>query len=274
MNLHTTPSLLELECAMVKLGTTSFGPFDLHIQPGERVAILGPSGAGKSTLLRLMTGELDCAPGRVALDGKPLRSWPMAELARRRAVLPQAGEVAFGLQTDLVIGLGRVARMLDPRLDRIVRESAELARAGHLRGRTFDTLSGGERARVQLARIFAQLWDTEGGLVLVDEPLAALDPGLQFELLESLDSYAAERGHAVIAILHDINHALLAFDRLLLVAEGRLTGDLPAGRCALPALEKLYGIGLSRAVNETGDLIVTPCRTRPRAPAALQRKPA
>lgn len=261
--------LLALDGACVALGPCRFGPFSFRVAAGERIAVLGPSGAGKSTLLRLMAGELAPAAGALALDGRALAGWPLAELARRRAVLPQSGSVAFGLRCDLVIALGRVARAYDPQLGRIVREAARLARAGHLLERRSDTLSGGEQARVQLARVFAQLWDVHEGLLLVDEPLAALDPGLQFELLDGLERYARERGHAVIAVLHDLNHAMLGFDRLLLVRDGRLAGDLPAGAGALPALEALYGIGLCGTVDAQGDLVVTPMWRRPAPGAGL-----
>ena len=253
--------LLELSFATTQLGQQYFGPFNVRVAPGERVAILGPSGAGKSTLLKLMARELRPLAGTVAFAGRPLAQWPLAELALRRAVLPQASHVAFGLPSDLVIGLGRVARLADPQLERIVRDAAALAHATHLLGRRLDTLSGGEQARVQLARIFAQLWDVEGGLVLVDEPLAALDPGLQLDLLDGLAQFSAARGHAVIAILHDINHALLGFERLLLVRSGQLVADIASDAEAVPALAALYGIALTMAINSDGDVCVIPARS-------------
>ena len=252
--------LLELTFATVRLGQQYFGPFNFAIEAGERVAILGPSGAGKTTLLKLLAGELRPHAGRVASGGRPLERWPLAELALRRAVLAQSSNVAFGLQADLVIGLGRVARLVDPQLEPIVKQAAALAHASHLLGRRMDTMSGGEQARVQLARIFAQLWDVEGALLLVDEPLAALDPGLQFELLDSMASFCRARGHAVIAILHDINHALPAFDRLLLVRSGQLVADIASDAGAVPALAALYGIALTTATSSEGDVCVIPAR--------------
>ena len=262
MLMQTKPSaaLLVLEAAAATLGAHRSGPFSAEVRAGERIAILGPSGAGKSTLLSLKAGERAAARGRVQFMGRALSTWSLQERAHHRAVLPQSSEVAFGLPVELVIGLGRVARAHDPQLAPIVAIAANLARAAHLLGRRFDTLSGGERARVQMARVFAQLWDVEDGLVLVDEPLSALDPGLQFDLLDSLDTYAAQRGHAVVAILHDINHAMLGFDRLWLVSEGKLVGDLACSACALPALETLYGIALSCMTNAQGDLVITPQR--------------
>lgn len=259
--------LLELSFATTQLGQQYFGPFNVRVAPGERIAILGPSGAGKSTLLKLMARELQPQAGQVAFAGRPLAQWPLAELALRRAVLPQGSNVAFGLLSDLVIGLGRVARLVDPQLERMVQEAAALAHAAHLLGRRLDTLSGGEQARVQLARIFAQMWDVEDGLILVDEPLAALDPGLQFELLDSLQRFCAARGHAVVAILHDINHALLGFERLLLVRSGQLVGDIASDAGAVPALASLYGIALTMATSSDGDMCVIPARSAVRRAA-------
>lgn len=266
MNTAAPDAILQLDVAGLNLGPHAFGPFCLHVKAGERIAILGPSGAGKSTLLKLMSREWRPASGQVWFKGRALSDWRVQDLSRQRAVLPQSSEVAFGLLTDLVIGLGRVARVHDPMLPRIVEQAAALAQAAHLRGRRFDTLSGGEQARVQLARVFAQLWDAQDGLILVDEPLAALDPGLQFDLLDGLDRYAAQRNHAVIAILHDINHAMLGFDRLLLVKGGRLVDDLACSAAAVPALEALYGIALSCVSNSQGDLVITPLRKSERRP--------
>ena len=259
--------LLELSFATTQLGQQYFGPFNVRVAPGERIAILGPSGAGKSTLLKLMARELQPQAGQVAFAGRPLVQWPLADLARRRAVLPQASSVAFGLQCALVIGLGRVARLVDPQLEQIVQDAAALAHAAHLLGRRLDTLSGGEQARVQLARLFAQMWDVQDGLILVDEPLAALDPGLQFDLLDSLQQFCAARGHAVVAILHDINHALLDFDRLLLVRSGQLVADIASDAGAVPALAALYGIALTMATNSDGDVCVIPARSAVRRAA-------
>lgn len=250
--------LLTLEAATLQLGTRNFGPFTLGVRPGERIAILGPSGAGKSTLLKLMARDQPPAHGRVLFDQRALASWPLSELSLRRAVLPQASEVAFDLLTDLVIGLGRVTRRHDPQLQHIIQAAAAQARAEHLLGRRFTTLSGGEQARVQLARVFAQMWDVQAGLILVDEPLAALDPGLQFELLDSLDTFAAQRDHALIAILHDINHAMQGFDRLLLVKDGKLQSDMSSTPAAIPALESLYGIRLCCLAGPHGHLFVAP----------------
>lgn len=256
--LHATSGLLALDRVTVMLGKREFGPFTLSIRPGEQMAILGPSGAGKSTLLKLLARELAPAAGQAHFDQRLLADWSLAELSRRRAILPQSHEVAFGLPVDLVIGLGRVARAHDPHLNSIVEQAATHACAAHLLERRFDTLSGGEKARVQMARVFAQLWDVEQGLLLVDEPLAALDPGLQFELMDAIYSFASTRGHAILAILHDINQALQGFERLIFIKQGTLVGDYQTPYVTIPLLEALYEVHLSCATTEEGEMIVAP----------------
>jgi iron complex transport system ATP-binding protein len=233
-----------LQNLQITLGENAFGPFSFTIAPGERIAILGPSGAGKTTLLKLMSGELRPHSGAYALKGAAIETWPLRSLSRARAVLPQSSQVAFGLMAHLVIGLGRIAIVGDIKRDAIIRHAAHLSSCAHLLHRSFNTLSGGERARVHLARVFAQLWDEQNSLILVDEPLASLDPGLQIELLESMKRYADARNHAIVAILHDINQAMHHFDRLILVKEGNVIGDHVSGVGAVSDLVALYQIQL------------------------------
>ncbi len=253
-----THPLLQVEAAVVQWpGHHPLGPFNLAVQAGERIAILGPSGAGKSTLLKLMAGQQGLHTGTVRLDGQPLAAHRAAALARRRAVLPQAHGVAFGMPVTLVVSLGRIAREPDPTQPAVVAQALAAAQATHLAGRRFDTLSGGEQARVQLARVFAQLWDAHSALLLVDEPLAALDPGLQWELMTALQRFARERRHALVAVLHDINQALAGFDRLWLLQQGRFMADLPPEARSVPALERLYGMTL-RCITDGGSLAVLP----------------
>lgn len=248
--------LLSLASASAMLGGQRLGPFQLAVASGERIAVLGPSGAGKSTLLRIMSGDLPVAGGQVHLAGVAMKDWSVPALARRRAVLPQSHAVAFPLPVDLIAGLGRITVDPDPARQRIVRLAMQLARAHGLSGRVFQTLSGGEQARVHLARVMAQLWDVEDGLILVDEPVAALDPGLQFSVLAALSEFAAERGHAVVAVLHDLNQAFACFDRLWMVSEGRVIHDVAADGAALPLLERLFGVHLECLVSAEAPLAV------------------
>ena len=250
-------ALLSLQDVRVALGDAAIGPLTLRVDPGERIAILGPSGAGKSTLLRLIARELRPTSGALNFDGQALTDWSPAALARRRAVLPQQHGVAFGLPVELVVALGRVARQDDGRQGAIVREAQVQAQADHLHGRRFDTLSGGEQARVQLARVFAQAWDARDGLLLVDEPVAALDPGLSVSLMAAMSDFATQRGHALVAVLHDLNLAMNHFDRLWLMKAGRLLADCDALPSTLPLLEQLYDTRL-RLLRDAHGLAILP----------------
>lgn len=253
-------SFVRLDEATIHVGSNQFGPFNLTINHGESIAILGPSGAGKSTLLKMMAKEHAPSSGDIFFLEKNLKLWPIADLSLHRAVLPQSFEIAFDFPVELIISLGRVSHKHDPQQQSIIQQSAKLAQCEHLLHRRFDTLSGGEKARVQLARIFAQLWDTKDGLLLVDEPIAALDPGLQADLLDGLNAYTSQRNHTLVTVLHDINHALMHFNRLLLIKEGQLLGDFAADLSVIPALEKLYGIQLETLKAPSGDFLVKPVR--------------
>jgi iron complex transport system ATP-binding protein len=210
---------------------------------------------------------LDLSPlkGEVLFKGDAHQGWSTAELSHHRAVMPQSCHVAFGLEVKLVVALGRVARRPDPFVSEIVFEAARLAHADHLLSRRCDTLSGGESARVHLARVFAQLWDVRDGLILVDEPLAALDLGLQEDILQALDTFATDRQHAIVAVLHDLNHALRAFDRLLLIKNGQPFADVVSNSQAVPLFEALYGLPLERLRTADHALVVSPLSKRRRA---------
>jgi iron complex transport system ATP-binding protein len=235
--------LMSLSGASIKARQSSLGPFSLKIRKNESIAILGPSGAGKSSLLQIMTGLHDHT-GQIEFLSKPMKRWGVQELACKRAFLPQHHEIAFNLSGEMIISLGRVARGHDPQLLEIIQESAKVARAEHLLRRAYPRLSGGEKARVHLARIFAQLWDQQNGILLIDEPLAALDPGLQIELLTSIMSFCQNRSHALVAVLHDIQQAIEYFDRLLLIKDGQFTADLPTYPVPKCELELLYEMSL------------------------------
>ena len=102
----------------------------------------------------------------------------------------------------------------------------------------------------------------EDALLLVDEPLAALDPGLQFQLLDAILHFSMQRNIGVVAILHDVNHALQEFERIWMVKEGCITGDYSSSALLLPKLEHLYDIQFSSAVTSNGMQMLFPMRNR------------
>jgi iron complex transport system ATP-binding protein len=187
----------------------------LRAERGQVVALLGKNGAGKSTLLACLSGDLAPASGAVQLDGVTLASLHRRELARRRAVLPQHSPLVAPLRViDLV-------RLATDDADRVEAVLAEVGLA-ELASRVYPTLSGGEKARAQLARVLAQL-DGPGWLLL-DEPLASLDPREQVRVGDILRARAAA-GCGVMVVLHDLNAAAELADRVVLMRDGRIVGE-------------------------------------------------
>jgi iron complex transport system ATP-binding protein len=196
---------------------------DLQVRAGEVVALVGPNGAGKSTLLNVIAGDVGCLRGAVIVDGQPLRSWSPVELALRRAVLPQQVTVSFPFTVADVVRMGRSPWAGTPHEDRdeeIVAQTLVLAEVAAFAERQFLSLSGGERARVALARVLAQ--DTR--LLLLDEPTAALDIRHQELVLRLLRGRAAS-GHGAVVVLHDLALAAAHAHRVVVMAGGRVVAD-------------------------------------------------
>lgn len=254
--------MLRMHEVIKQFGQRKFGPFTLQIANAETIAILGPNGVGKSTLLKLLAGAYQPSSGLVRFNGLALGSWAADMLSQHRAVLSQSQNLAFALKTELVISLGRVSTHQDADCLHVVESAAALLGVTHLLKQSVDTLSGGELARVQLARVCAQLWDVEDGFILMDEPIAAVDPGKQDLILETLLSFALARRHAVIAVLHDLNHALRYFQRLMLIHTDGQLEFVQSGPEAKHALERLYDVRLSCLQDEQGDWVMTPLRKK------------
>nr|WP_280251572.1 heme ABC transporter ATP-binding protein [Nocardia abscessus] len=198
---------------------------DFEAVAGQVVALVGPNGAGKSTLLAALAGELALSAGAVELDGQPLSHWTTLDMARRRAVLPQTHTVGFPFTAREVVAMGRAPWVRTERRELDEKQIAAAMAATdveHLAARSFPTLSGGERARVALARVLAQ--DT--ATLLLDEPTAALDLGHQEAVLRLAAARAAE-GAAVVVVLHDLGIAAAYADRVAVLDAGRIAADGP-----------------------------------------------
>ncbi|MEV0381508.1 heme ABC transporter ATP-binding protein [Nonomuraea sp. NPDC050643] len=191
---------------------------DLSIVAGEVLALVGPNGSGKSTLLAVLAGDERPAAGAVRLDGRSLAGWTAREQALRRAVLPQQLALSFPFTVEEVVMMGRApwARTPQERDDEEIVE-AELERTSTrgFRARSFQELSGGERARVSLARVLAQ----RAPMLLLDEPTAALDIHHQEAVLGIARARAGE-GDAVVVVLHDLALAAAYADRVAVLSEG------------------------------------------------------
>jgi iron complex transport system ATP-binding protein len=216
----------------------------LELKPGEVLGVLGPNGAGKSTLLGALCGELKADQGSVWLDERELSDWTGALRAQRLAVLPQVSTLDFAFRVEEVVGMGRLPHQSGRvRDDEIVAAALHAADAGHLSGRSYLALSGGERQRVHLARVLAQLWPGEAGqTLLLDEPTSMLDPLHQHTTLQAVREFA-DRGAAVLVILHDLNLAARYCDRLLLLEGGRPVAlDTPEQVLRPEPLKAVFGL--------------------------------
>lgn len=219
----------------------------LRLAPGEVHAVLGPNGAGKSTLLKVLSGELRPQSGRVELNGRALHAVPPRERARHRAVLPQLDRLRFGFKAEQVVAIGRqpCLRHTSAREHEIVLSALDAAGVRALAQRRYTTLSGGERARVQFARVLAQIWEPLPAgprYLLLDEPTASLDLAHQHRLMTTARRFAAD-GVGVLAVLHDPNLALRYADRVSLLRDGRvLASGAPATVMDAEHLHRLYGI--------------------------------
>lgn len=204
---------------------TVLADVDFQVAAGEIVALVGPNGAGKSSLLAALAGELEPSDGLVKLEGHALSHWSHADMARRRAVLPQSHSVGFPFTAREVVAMGRAPWLHTPaaeRDDEAVAEALAATDVAHLATRVFPSLSGGERARVALARVLAQ--DT--ATVLLDEPTAALDIGHQEAVLRLAAARAAQ-GSAVVVVVHDLGVAAAYADRVTILDAGRVAADGP-----------------------------------------------
>jgi len=216
----------------------------LQLEAGEVLGVLGPNGAGKSTLLGALCGELAPSVGEVSLDGKPLHDWARSQRAQRLAVLPQVSTLDFAFRVEEVVGMGRLpyqsGRVRD---EEIIAAALVAADAGHLSGRSYLALSGGERQRVHLARVLAQLWPGQAGqTLLLDEPTSMLDPLHQHTTLQAVRVFA-DRGAAVLVILHDLNLAARYCDRILLLENGRPVAlDTPDQVLRPDTLQAVFGL--------------------------------
>ena len=199
----------------------------LAVRPGELVAVLGPNGAGKSTLLRALTGLTAPTSGIVTLDGRALATWSPRALAAARAYLPQNATLEWPLTVARVVALGRLplaglwgepTAATDGAVDRALAELDALS----LRDRIATTLSGGELARVLLARAIV----ANPRLLLADEPLAGLDPRHQLDALQRLRAMADD-GRAVVLALHDLDLAARFATRVALLSGGKVLADGP-----------------------------------------------
>jgi iron complex transport system ATP-binding protein len=222
----TAPAFLTAQGLGVTLaGRVVLNDISLSLVSGHLVALVGPNGAGKTTLLRALAGLVP-SDGAIHVGGDALSSLPLRERARRFAYLAQGHIVHWPLPARDIVALGRYPHgatdpaRLTPRDSEAVLRAMQVADVVAFSERRVTELSGGERSRVALARVFA----VEAPVILADEPTSSLDPRHQIDVMKSLRT-AADKGTLVIVVTHDLGLAARFADRVLVLSDGRLVSQ-------------------------------------------------
>lgn len=225
---------------------------DATFEAGKLTVILGPNGAGKSTLLACLAGLLKPDSGTASLHDADITRMAPTARARHIGLLPQGAETHWAISSLALVALGRIPHMRGAGTSSDDRRAIAMAMSATategFAHRPVTQLSGGERARVLLARVLAG----EPSWILADEPLANLDPGFQLDILNLLRRQA-EAGKGVVAVLHDLHHAVRFADHLVLLHAGRLFAQGSVDDVITPAnLAHVYGIDANLFKDEEG----------------------
>ena len=224
--------------------SVSFAPSQLHL-------IIGPNGAGKSTLVKVLARLLRPQTGEVAYDGVDVSSASEAELAKRRAVLSQAVEVAFPLTVREVVMMGRDPHFggrPGPTDEKIVDDVMQHFDVTEFSERNYQTLSGGERQRVNFARVLAQLWHngaagSSARYLFLDEPLTFLDIRHQIDFLKKIRRFTDAPDVVTVGVVHDLNLAARFADQIVLLNEGRVVANgTPAEVLTAERIEAVFAV--------------------------------
>lgn len=194
----------------------------LQLAPGEMLGLIGPNGAGKTSLVRILARLQEASAGQVSLGNDNIVDIPRKALAQKLAYLPQQADVHWPLKVRKLVALGRIPfqspwQRLSAEDEALIDKAMQECEVEHLKDRCVTELSGGERLRVFLARVFC----TGAKTILADEPVAALDPYHQLHTLELLAQHCQRGGNAIV-VLHDLNAAAQFCDRLVLLNKGRV----------------------------------------------------
>ncbi len=238
-------------------GSTLLDNISLSIKPGELIGLIGPNGAGKSTLLKTLLGLQSPSAGRVMYQDRPLENISNERRGRQLGYVAQGSVCHWPMTVHKVVEMGRLPyqRLLRKRTPddlKAIEHALNTFDIVHLKDRLVSTLSGGERARVMLARAFAG----QPRVLFADEPTADLDPGHQLQVMNVLKQQV-ETGVAVVVVLHDLNLAARYCDRLYLLEKGRMKASGVIDRVINAAnMKDAYGIEALIGQHEAQDYIV------------------
>jgi iron complex transport system ATP-binding protein len=224
---------------------------DIHFEPGRFHVIVGPNGSGKSTFLKIFSGEIKPQQGMVQYDNVPLIQVDKVSLAQRRAVMSQQPELHFPLAVSEVVMMGRYPHFTyrPNKNDQNICEAAMAKlEVMHFAHRNYLTLSGGEKQRVQFARVLAQIWDAPAAgsrYLFLDEPISSLDIHYQHQFLQIARQLTREK-IVLIAVLHDLNLSIQYADNIVFMKEGRIkAAGKPADVVTAGLIQYVFNIPVS-----------------------------
>ena len=240
------PALIVTEASLTVKRAPLLDRASLSLAPGELVVLLGPNGAGKTSLLRVALGLVTPDSGTALLQGEPAASLVARDRARAVTYLPQMRDLVWPMRVRDVVALGRFAYGAAPeRLEQADAQAVAQALAAcdldPLADRATDTLSGGELARVHVARALA----SQAPLMLADEPVGSLDPRHQHSVMRLIRGFV-DRGGGALVVLHDLDLAALHADRLVWMADGRTVASGSVADTMTPHwISAIYGVQAS-----------------------------
>lgn len=232
---------------------------DFNLQSGEMLGLIGPNGAGKSTLLRVLAGLLQPRSGTLRWGDADYLGMPPGERARRLSYLAQSGTAHWPMSVERLVALGRLPHLSDWQKpgnhdEELIAEVMAETDLTEFRTRRFNTLSGGERARVLLARALV----AEPEVLLADEPVAALDLAHQIEVMSLLQCYC-QKGGAVVVVLHDLRLAAHYCHRLMLLVAGEtLAEGSPESVLTGENMARAFGVRLSSQATSIAETLRLP----------------
>lgn len=232
-------------------GTRVLDDVSINIKPGTFTGILGPNGAGKTTLLKLILNLLQAEKDSILIKGQDIRTFSRKALAKIEAYVPQNVKIDFNFTVEQVVLMGRTPFL--GRFDRESREDLEIAEwamketgVDGLKEKLITHLSGGELQRVIIARALTQ----EPSILALDEPTSHLDIHHQINILSIIRSLAKKKSLTIIAVLHDVNHALEYCDNLFLLDKGKIVNSGSPEKVITPeSMKEIYDLNVKITKN-------------------------
>ena len=234
------------------------------VNSGDFISIIGPNGSGKTTLVKLLSKDLDETNGKIYFNSKNLNKWNSVDLSIKRSVLPQNNNLNFPFSVFDIVKMGRFpfeSNMSRKENERICLDLLDQFDLIDKKNQNYITLSGGEKQRVQIARVIAQIWslddDYHEKLLLLDEPTSSLDIKHQIMLFDFLEKLN-KKGLTIIVVLHDLNHAARLSNKFVVLKDARLVSfDSKSNIVASKVLNQVFDIEIKNfKINGENDFFI------------------